>query len=198
MQRSRTYRPGDAPRARFFASRYWLVLRNVLGWGLIVLSLAAGPLIPGPGGIPLFLIGFALVTLPGKRHFTARVLRGRRIAFRTKMFARITLAVAVAASVATLTSAQPWTAWRIEPAWARVLVVVLMYACGSAAAWLVIRLTLRLTNAVLGAVPRIRRRLRPWLRRHGVQLLPPRQSRPAPGHKSHRFTDEILKLGKRA
>jgi len=31
-----------------------------------------GPLVPGPGGLPLFLIGFGLITFPGKRRITAR------------------------------------------------------------------------------------------------------------------------------
>ena len=42
----------------------------------ILLSFVAGPLVPGPGGIPLFLIGFTLISFPGKRRLTARVLRG--------------------------------------------------------------------------------------------------------------------------
>ena len=64
---------------RFLTSRYWLILKNVIGWVLILLSFAAGPLVPGPGGIPLFLIGFALISFPGKRRLTARVLRGKPV-----------------------------------------------------------------------------------------------------------------------
>src|SRR3712207_8117471 len=36
--------------------------------------------------IPLFLIGFGLVTLPGKRRVTARMLRGRPIDPRTRAY----------------------------------------------------------------------------------------------------------------
>src|SRR6476660_8147226 len=64
-------------RQRFLKSWFWFILKNILGWVLILAAFAAGPLVPGPGGIPLFLIGFALITFPGKRRLTARVLRGR-------------------------------------------------------------------------------------------------------------------------
>ena len=60
--------------------RYALfILKNILGWVFILGSFVLGPAIPGPGGIPLFLLGFALVTFPGKRKLTARVLRGRQL-----------------------------------------------------------------------------------------------------------------------
>src|SRR5687767_15333894 len=36
----------------------WFVVKNVIGWALIVSAFPLGALIPGPGGIPLFLIGF--------------------------------------------------------------------------------------------------------------------------------------------
>src|SRR6476469_9682554 len=80
---------------RFLASYYWLVLKNVLGWTLILLSFVAGPLVPGPGGIPLFLIGFALISFPGKRRLTARVLRGRPVRFASRPFLLISLGAAL-------------------------------------------------------------------------------------------------------
>jgi hypothetical protein len=51
----------------------------------------AGPLVPGPGGIPLFLIGFALISFPGKRRLTARVLRGKPVRFQRGPFVLIGL-----------------------------------------------------------------------------------------------------------
>src|SRR6476620_4415236 len=81
---------------RFLASYYWLVLKNVIGWLLILASFVAGPLVPGPGGIPLFLIGFALVSFPGKRRLTARVLRGRPVHFPPWPFAFVALVTALA------------------------------------------------------------------------------------------------------
>src|SRR3954467_11279304 len=62
---------------RFIADYFWLVLKNVIGWIFILASLPVGVTLPGPGGIPLFLVGFALVTFPGKRRLTTRVMRGR-------------------------------------------------------------------------------------------------------------------------
>src|SRR3990170_4838173 len=57
----------------------WFVLKNLIGWVLIIGAFPLGALIPGPGGIPLFLIGFGLITFPGKRHFTARLMRGHPV-----------------------------------------------------------------------------------------------------------------------
>src|SRR3954468_15856355 len=62
---------------RFIADYFWLVFKNVIGWIFILASLPVGISLPGPGGIPLFLLGFALVTFPGKRRLTTRVMRGR-------------------------------------------------------------------------------------------------------------------------
>ncbi len=198
---SSTSRPAGSRRDRFFAGYSWLILRNVLGWSLILLSFVAGPLVPGPGGIPLFVIGFALISLPGKRRFTARALRGKPIAFRTKWFSRITLAVALAASVAALSSTRLWTRWPMEQRTSQAFIIIATYLLGTAAAWLAIRLTLRSTNALLRGVPGVRRRVRPWLRRHHIRLLPPRWRRRRPherGSGPQRLTDEILKLGRRA
>src|SRR3954451_13184234 len=61
----------------FFSDYFWFIFKNVIGWLLILSSLPIGVALPGPGGIPLFLIGFALVTFPGKRQLTSRVMRGR-------------------------------------------------------------------------------------------------------------------------
>ena len=84
--------PSSATRIRRQVLAYsWLVAKNVVGW---VLILGAGPIgvaLPGPGGLPLFLIGFALVTFPGKRNLTARVLRGIPVRRESRAF-RITLA----------------------------------------------------------------------------------------------------------
>ncbi len=149
-----------ALRSRFYAGYTWLILRNVLGWGLILISFVAGPLVPGPGGIPLFLVGFALISFPGKRRFTARVLRGRPLRFRTKLFSRIVWAVALAASIAALTSTRPWTSWPLaQPS--QTVAVVGTYLLGTLIAWLAVQLTLRLTNVLLRVVPRARRRVRP-------------------------------------
>jgi hypothetical protein len=185
-------------RDRFLARYAWLILRNLLGWTLILLSFVAGPLVPGPGGIPLFLIGFALVSLPGKRRLLARVLRGRPIHYQTRGFAVTTLAVAVIGATVALALTQPWT---YRPFGSPALTNLASCLGGTAAAWLLIRLGLRLTNALLRIVPRARRRVRPWLRRHRIRLLPPRW-RPRlphePGVGPYRLRDEILRIVGRA
>ena len=96
---------------RFLASWYWLVLKNVLGWLLILASLVAGPLVPGPGGLPLFLIGFALISFPGKRRLTARVLRGKPVRFPGRAFALISLTLAVGVPALVLVVVRPWSRW---------------------------------------------------------------------------------------
>jgi hypothetical protein len=48
----------------FFAGYFWFILKNVIGWTFMLLSPVLGVAVPGPGGLPLFLIGFALVTFP--------------------------------------------------------------------------------------------------------------------------------------
>src|SRR5690348_15010287 len=74
-------------RLQHFIQEYsWTIVRNIIGWILIVVAPVLGALLPGPGGLPLFLIGFALVTFPGKRKLTARVLRGRRLHIEDRAF----------------------------------------------------------------------------------------------------------------
>jgi hypothetical protein len=186
---------------RILAGYSWLILRNGLGWGLILMSFVAGPLVPGPGGIPLFLIGFALISLPGKRRLTARVLRGRPIRSRAKWLSGVTIALALAGAVAALMLTRPWAWWPVEQPAIRFLAIPTTYLFATAAGWLAIRLTLRLANVLLRFVPRARRRVRPWLRRHRIRLLPPRWRRRLPherGSGPHRLKDEILELGRRA
>jgi uncharacterized membrane protein YbhN (UPF0104 family) len=62
---------------RLIMTYAWLVGKNLIGWILILASGPTGILLPGPGGLPMFLIGFAMISFPGKRRLTARVLRGK-------------------------------------------------------------------------------------------------------------------------
>ena len=95
---------------RFLTMRTWLVLKNLIGWVLIFGALVAGPLVPGPGGLPLFLIGFALISFPGKRRLTARVLRGRPVQFRPALVAVICAGTALIAPALVLIVVRhrPW------------------------------------------------------------------------------------------
>src|SRR5690349_5568856 len=169
--------PALSRRERFFAGYLWLILKNLLGWTLILLSLVAGPLIPGPGGIPLFLIGFALVTFPGKRRLTARVLRGIIARPGTRGYrvgsavVAVLLPAAVSVYLATLApapvrrvfaGAAPRTTGLVAAAYVGAALAI-GFAAPHAAG---------LLNWVLGLAPRTRRKVRPWLRRHGIDLLP--------------------------
>src|SRR5688500_8539021 len=78
-----------------FAQYFWFVLKNVIGWVLILAAFVAGPFVPGPGGIPLFLIGFALITFPGKRRLTAGILHGKPVPPNSRGFRWTVAAVAL-------------------------------------------------------------------------------------------------------
>src|SRR3954462_2131444 len=97
--------PGDARDARAARARetgtipkwgikqwIWFFIQNIIGWLLILLAWPVGLALPGPGGLPMFLIGFALITFPGKRHLTARVLRGIPVRRTSRAF-RNTIAI---------------------------------------------------------------------------------------------------------
>lgn len=185
---------------RFFASYFWLILKNLIGWTLILLSLVAGPLIPGPGGIPLFLIGFALVTFPGKRKLTARVLRGRRIRLRGRwlMLAVLGLALVIPGLVLSLGMRMQWLPTRLSNS---PFGTVASYLAGIALTGLLAYGGFFIVNLLLRVMPPIRRRVRPWLRKHRIRLLPPRRRHRLPhepGHGPFRLKDEILGYLKRS
>jgi linoleoyl-CoA desaturase len=188
------------------ASYYWLVLKDAIGWLLILASFVAGPLVPGPGGIPLFLIGFALVNLPGKRRLTARVLRAKPIRFRSRAFGLAVLTASLAIPVVALPLARGRLSWLAEQYARAPTTVVAVHLLGVAVTWLTIQLSLRVTNLLLVlCVPRVRRRVRPWLRRRHIHLLPPRWRRRLPHERTHeahgggplRLKDEILRFYRR-
>lgn len=160
----------------------------------------AGPLVPGPAGIPLFLVGFALITFPGKRKLTARVLRGRRIRLRRRAVLLTIPAVSLIAPALTLRLLgsrldwlQTWNEHGLPVTMSIYTAGVAILAVASCGAFL-------LMNLLLRAMPVIRRHVRPWLRRHRLRLLPPRRRRRKP-HESGigpvRLKDEILSILKR-
>src|SRR2546430_2328800 len=90
-------REDRARRLRDFLNEYaWFIARNVIGWILVLSALPVGFLFPGPLGFPIFLIGFALITFPGKRRLTARFLRGRRLVLEARAYAVVALFVSIA------------------------------------------------------------------------------------------------------
>jgi hypothetical protein len=185
---------------RFYASLYWLVVKNIIGWLLILAAFVAGPLVPGPGGLPLFLIGFALVSFPGKRRLTARVLRGIPFRFPGGPFVFIALLVALALPVPILWIAPRHSARLAAQLRRGPLAVAVIYLVVALGVWVLARLTPHVLNLLLRLVARARRKFRPWLRRHRIRLLPPRRRRRL-GHEAgfgpFRLKDEILKFTRR-
>ena len=192
--------PAPPWRHRFLAGYTWLILKNVLGWLLILASFVAGPLVPGPGGIPLFLIGFALVSFPGKRRLTARVLRGRPLQFPRRPFMLISVFVALAVPALVLALAQRRSAAVAGLGAGTLPRTVALFSVGAAVTWLLVRWFPWALNLLLRLVARGRRRFRPWLRHHRIRLLPPRWRRRHPheaGVGPFRLKDEILKFSRR-
>jgi hypothetical protein len=184
-------------RPSVLSSWLWFIGKNVIGWVLILSSFIVGPALPGPGGIPLFLIGFGLVTFPGKRALTARVLRGRPAnrhgrAYRrgAGLFGLIFPGLVLAALI-----------WQRKVPHTGTIDDNLFYGgvyVGSALiAWLVALHADGLLNWFLRLVPKGRRKVRPWMRHHGIDLLPPRRRMRFlhPGGPSTREPDqEILEI----
>jgi uncharacterized membrane protein YbhN (UPF0104 family) len=176
------------------AAWFWIILKNVIGWALIVAAWPIGILLPGPGGIPLFLIGFALVSFPGKRRLMARILRGRHLHLDQFIYTIIAILLAV--------GIPPLLFWilltRYLPPHAihrlgwpdTILVFVLVMGI----IWLLARTSFRLLNWLIVKMPQVRRKVRPWLKEHGVRLLPPRWRRqhPTTGERHRHSSEEIL------
>ncbi len=173
---------------RFLDGPAWLILKNVIGWLLILLAFVVGPLIPGPGGIPLFLLGFALINFPGKRRLTARVLRGKPITSSTRTSRLFCAAVALVlpAIIVLFPPVRHWGPIAGDP-----VLIFSFYALGVTVTWLALRLICPGLNFLLGMVAKSRRRIRPWLRHHHIRLLPPRRRRRHP----HEPGDGPLDLG---
>lgn len=163
----------------------YVITKNIIGW---ILILSAGPIgifFPGPGGLPLFLIGFALITFPRKRHITARVLRGMPVRRDSAAYHFFVAVVALLGPAAVLSFMfHKWwpfldaflepTPWRKAPG---SVILFLLYVCSALSLWIFGLRGVHLINLGLSFVPRIRRRVRPWMRRRGLDLLPPRRRR---------------------
>ena len=120
----------------------------------------------GSGGLPLFLIGFALISFPGKRRLTARVLRGRPVQFRPALFALICAGTALIAPALVLLVVRHrpwWFAQARAGAVARgpIAVAALCLILG-AVVWVLVRLTPHVLNVLLRTTARARRKFRPW------------------------------------
>ena len=180
-----------------FKDYFWFILKNVIGWIFILISPGVGVLLPGPGGIPLFLIGFALVTFPGKRRITSRVLRGRRLPLESGIFTIVTATVSLL-----ITSALIWyfgaqyqnllKRFSLIPSIDDVMIIGGICLLAFVVTWLVTRLMLQVLNFFLRKMPLIRRFMRRTLRRYGINLLPSRRKRGLEGAQATEINDEIL------
>jgi hypothetical protein len=168
---------------QFLREYSWAIVRNIIGWLLILTSPVLGVFLPGPGGLPVFLIGFALVTFPGKRKLTARVLRGRRLRIEDKWYAYVAAFLSIIIPGIALwilgyqlkyeEELRRLVALYAPKKWVWVLTVILAVLI----VWLVTRLSLKMLNGLLKLLPKFRRKFRPWLRKKGLKLLPPRRSK---------------------
>ena len=164
---------------RFLREYSWAILRNIIGWILMLAALPIGFALPGPFGFPIFIVGFALVTFPGKRKLTARVLRGRRLNIETRYFAMSAgvLAILIPAIVVWIVAVRYEETIRhlVETYTPKKSVFIVVPLLLIVLTWLVTRLSLKLLNGVLALLPTFRRKIRPWLRKKGFKLLPPRR-----------------------
>lgn len=185
---------------RFFAGYFWLILKNVVGWLLILGALPIGIALPGPGGLPMFLIGFALVAFPSKRRITSHVLRGRPLRIEASIFTSLTtvmslLVISVLLWVIGERYRQLIAYFQLDPERSTpgfIAAVAGVCIIAAIVTFAVMRLSLLLTNKILRLVPRIRRMIRPYLRKMGIVLLPP--PRPGTGDASGRQGAEILEF----
>lgn len=168
---------GLSRRERFYGGYTWLILKNFIGWTIILAALIAGPIVPGPGGIPLFLLGFTMVSFPGKRKLTARVLRGRRISLQGRVALAILAVSLMSAALALwfLEARVDWFAATVEKR--PLLLLSAAYLIGVCISGLAALATMFMINLLIRIMPPIRRRVRPWLRHHHIRLLPPRYRR---------------------
>jgi len=158
------------------ADYVWFIVKNIFGW---IFVLGAGPIgvvFPGPGGLPLFIIGFALITFPGKRRLTARVMRGIPVNRENRTYHLGVAAVALLAPTAvvlTILHGQWWSS--ADHHTLTTVLLVLTYLAFVVGIWAFGLLGVDTINLGLSLMPKVRRKVRPWMRRKGLDLLPPRR-----------------------
>jgi hypothetical protein len=181
-------------------STCWFLGKNLLGWVLILSSWVTGLLSPIPIGFFLFLLGFGLIWFPGKRRLTAQILSGRPVPHDSRVF-RFGLA-ALAVVLPTLLIVYLVKAFHVHyqlTDWVIALLALVYVAATGLTLFFGLPMIL-LFNRALALVPPGRRKARPWLRRHGIELLPPRRRRrrTEPGEAMTDSSDEnIIEIDQR-
>jgi len=183
-------------RSQLITGWWWLLvqwglflLKNIVGWVLILCALPIGLTAPGPFGFPLFIIGFAMVTFPGKRRLTSRVLSGRRLQLHAKRYrvAEIVSGLLLPAFFALLVHHRGAIAVALHRYGLRSYHLPILgmshfntatwtglYVLAAVLAWVGVHWGLRGVNLFLSLMRKMRRRVRPWLRQRGFYVLPPR------------------------
>jgi hypothetical protein len=176
-----------------FFDYFWFVFKNVLGWIFILGSFPVGLTVPGPGGVPLFLIGFALVTFPGKRKITSHVMRGRPMQVDPGIFTLIATIASIIVTAAILMLMVGRYQDILQQMHVSFLGVFGVCALAAGITWLIMRVLVSIVNWVLRRMPRVRKFIRPFLRKYGINLLPPRRHlNRISGAVTHTDENEIL------
>ena len=127
----------------------------------------------------MFLIGFALVTFPGKRKLTTRVMRGIAVRFDPAYLTFLVTFISILITAAALWFINQKYEDLLERLHLKISLVQLLGVIALAAGitFLTMRILLAVLNWFLRHLPKIRRKVRPWLRKKGINLLPPRRKR---------------------
>jgi hypothetical protein len=193
-------RPSKSERALSeitYIERYaWIIIKNVVGWVLMLSAIVVGGIFPIPLGTPMFLIGFAMITLPGKRHMTSGALRGIPIKLHTRKAHMWRLAISLLLPPAFVWLLEYQRHAILHPSQMGLLRLCGLYGVAIVGAWILIWLMLMMMNVLIRFLPKTRRRVRPWLRDHGINLLPPRRKVRNLGKQLPPDDQQILRFGR--
>ena len=185
------------PGRRHFVEYFWFVLKNIIGWLMIITSFPAGLALPGPTGVPFFIVGFALITFPGKRRFTARVLRGKPLRRHSRTYQVIVAVIAIFAPLVVISILFNRNEWWLPhySVTQQSMLLGVLYFSSVALLWVFGLRGVDILNAGMAFIPRIRRKTRPWMRKCGLDLLPPRRRfHLRHPHQHHEPDEEILEI----
>jgi hypothetical protein len=161
----------------FFAKYFWVIVKNCIGWMLMIAALVLGGVFPEPIGTPLFLIGFALISFPGKRSLTSRVFRGIPYDLYTHQMRVIRAAISLIFPPIAVWILAHQKHSILHPHELGAVRTFAIYALAVGGSWLGLLWLMRFMNLVIRFLPRVRRKVRPWMKEKGINLLPARKRR---------------------